>query len=113
MCEKVCKGFFHVFATIGFRQKRPVNAGRQQYRERIEELSTEDFDKTLKTNLYALHWIAQAAVPHMPCSSPVAVESDQTETRLQRFLELSALVYDPSYKGLREVQDNAAVYELD
>lgn len=48
-----------------------INAGRQQYREKIEELSTEDFDKTLKTNLYALHWIAQAAVPHMPAGSAV------------------------------------------
>lgn len=42
-----------------------VNAGRQQYRENIEDLSTEDFDRTMKTNLYALHWIAQAAVPHL------------------------------------------------
>ncbi|MDQ0995871.1 NAD(P)-dependent dehydrogenase (short-subunit alcohol dehydrogenase family) [Phyllobacterium ifriqiyense] len=48
-----------------------VNAGRQQYREKIEELSTDDFDKTMKTNLYALHWIAQAAVPHMPVGSSV------------------------------------------
>lgn len=42
-----------------------INAGRQQYREKIEDLSTEDFDRTMKTNLYALHWIAQAAVPHL------------------------------------------------
>lgn len=42
-----------------------INAGRQQYRENIEDLSTEDFDRTMKTNLYALHWIAQAAVPHL------------------------------------------------
>ncbi|MCZ7497305.1 SDR family oxidoreductase [Agrobacterium tumefaciens] len=48
-----------------------INAGRQQYREAIEELSTEDFDKTMKTNLYALHWITQAAVPHMPAGSAV------------------------------------------
>ncbi len=48
-----------------------VNAGRQQYREKIEELSTEDFDKTMKTNLYALHWIVKAAVPHMPAGSAV------------------------------------------
>jgi hypothetical protein len=31
-----------------------INAGRQQYREKIEDLSTEDFDKTMKTNLYAV-----------------------------------------------------------
>ena len=43
-----------------------VNAARQQYREDIAAVSTADFDATLKTNLYALHWICQAAVPHMP-----------------------------------------------
>ena len=48
-----------------------INAGRQQYREAIDELSTADFDKTMKTNLYALHWIAQAAVPHLPAGASV------------------------------------------
>jgi NAD(P)-dependent dehydrogenase (short-subunit alcohol dehydrogenase family) len=48
-----------------------VNAGRQQYREDISKLTSEDFDKTLKTNLYALHWIAQAAVPHLPTGGAI------------------------------------------
>jgi NAD(P)-dependent dehydrogenase (short-subunit alcohol dehydrogenase family) len=48
-----------------------INAGRQQYREKISEVSSEDFDKTLKTNLYAMHWIAQAAVPHLPAGASV------------------------------------------
>lgn len=48
-----------------------INAGRQQYREKIEDLSTQDFDKTMKTNVYALHWIAQAAVPHLPAGASV------------------------------------------
>jgi NAD(P)-dependent dehydrogenase (short-subunit alcohol dehydrogenase family) len=48
-----------------------VNAGRQQYREKIDELTTEDFDRTMKTNLYALHWIAQAAVPHLRAGAAV------------------------------------------
>lgn len=48
-----------------------VNAGRQQWREHVEELSTEDFDRTMKTNLYALHWICQAASPHLPPGAAV------------------------------------------
>ena len=48
-----------------------INAGRQQYREKVDELTTEDFDRTMKTNLYALHWIAQAAVPHLPAGASV------------------------------------------
>ncbi len=55
-----------------------INAGRQQYRERIEDVSTDDFDRTMKTNLYALHWIAQAAVGHMaPGSSVITTASIQ------------------------------------
>jgi NAD(P)-dependent dehydrogenase (short-subunit alcohol dehydrogenase family) len=48
-----------------------INAARQQFRQNIENLSTSDFDKTLKTNLYALHWISQAAIPHMPPGSAI------------------------------------------
>lgn len=48
-----------------------INAGRQQYREDISQVTSEDFDKTLKTNLYAMHWIAQAAVPHLPAGASV------------------------------------------
>jgi len=48
-----------------------VNAGRQQHREDISKVSSDDFDKTMKTNLYALHWIAQAAVPHLPAGASV------------------------------------------
>ena len=48
-----------------------INAARQQFRESIDELSSDDFDKTMKTNLYALHWIAQAATPHLPPGAAV------------------------------------------
>ena len=41
------------------------NAGKQVSRKSIEEISTEQFDATLKTNLYALFWISQAAAPHL------------------------------------------------
>lgn len=43
-----------------------INAARQQARKSVEEVTSEDFDKTMKTNLYALHWLTQAAVPHLP-----------------------------------------------
>lgn len=48
-----------------------VNAARQQYREDVSKVSTDDFDKTMKTNLYSLHWIVQAAVPHLPAGASV------------------------------------------
>lgn len=42
------------------------NAGRQQYCESIEDLKTEDFDATFKTNVYAMFWITRAALRYVP-----------------------------------------------
>jgi NAD(P)-dependent dehydrogenase (short-subunit alcohol dehydrogenase family) len=47
------------------------NAGRQQARESILDLSSEDFDATMKTNIYAPFWIIKAALPHMPPGSAI------------------------------------------
>jgi NAD(P)-dependent dehydrogenase (short-subunit alcohol dehydrogenase family) len=47
------------------------NAGRQQARESILDLSTEDFDATMKTNIYAPFWIIKAALPHLPPGSVI------------------------------------------
>jgi len=38
------------------------NAGRQQD---ILQLTTENFDSTMKTNIYAPFWIIKASVPHL------------------------------------------------
>jgi NAD(P)-dependent dehydrogenase (short-subunit alcohol dehydrogenase family) len=47
------------------------NAGRQQQRASILDLTTEDFDATMKTNIYAPFWIIKAALPHMPPGSAI------------------------------------------
>jgi len=41
------------------------NAARQQTRASILDISTEDFDATMKTNIYAPFWIIKAALPHL------------------------------------------------
>lgn len=41
------------------------NGGKQQYHEDLAEISDEQFDDTLKTNVYALFWITKAALPHL------------------------------------------------
>ncbi|NQD80414.1 SDR family oxidoreductase [Pseudomonas seleniipraecipitans] len=41
-------------------------AGKQIAQQHISELTTEQFDHTFKTNVYALFWLCKAAVPHMP-----------------------------------------------
>ncbi len=52
-----------------------INAARQQARASVDEVSSEDFDKTMKTNLYALHWLTKAAVPHLPPGASIVTTS--------------------------------------
>ncbi|MBC3784193.1 SDR family oxidoreductase [Spirosoma utsteinense] len=47
------------------------NAARQQARESILDITSEDFDATIKTNIYAPFWIIKAALPHMPAGSAI------------------------------------------
>jgi NAD(P)-dependent dehydrogenase (short-subunit alcohol dehydrogenase family) len=47
------------------------NAGRQHSFDSILDITTEYFDWTMKTNLYALFWITKAAIPHMPPGSAI------------------------------------------
>jgi NAD(P)-dependent dehydrogenase (short-subunit alcohol dehydrogenase family) len=42
------------------------NAARQHSYDSILDMPTEQFDWTLKTNLYAMFWITKVAIPHMP-----------------------------------------------
>jgi hypothetical protein len=41
------------------------NAGKQATQASIDEISSEQFDRTLKTNLYAMFWITRAAQKHL------------------------------------------------
>ena len=54
------------------------NAGRQQARASILDLSSEDFDATMKTNIYAPFWIIKAELPHLkPGASIIGTTSEQ------------------------------------
>jgi NAD(P)-dependent dehydrogenase (short-subunit alcohol dehydrogenase family) len=47
------------------------NAGKQQHVEKLAELSDDQFDETLKTNVYAMFWITKAALPHLAPGSTI------------------------------------------
>ena len=47
------------------------NAGRQISRDSILEITSEQFDETFKTNIYANFWISKAAIPHMKRGSAI------------------------------------------
>ncbi|RXH03076.1 SDR family oxidoreductase [Bradyrhizobium zhanjiangense] len=54
------------------------NAARQQTRASILDVSSEDFDATMKTNVYAPFWIIKAALPHLkPGSCIIGTTSEQ------------------------------------
>ncbi|MGI4022898.1 MAG: SDR family oxidoreductase [Janthinobacterium lividum] len=54
------------------------NAGRQQAHASIMDISSEQFDWTMKTNIYAPFWIIKAALPHLqPGSVIIGTTSEQ------------------------------------
>jgi NAD(P)-dependent dehydrogenase (short-subunit alcohol dehydrogenase family) len=42
------------------------NAARQSAKASITDITTEQFDDTMRTNLYAMFWITKAAMAHLP-----------------------------------------------
>jgi NAD(P)-dependent dehydrogenase (short-subunit alcohol dehydrogenase family) len=71
------------------------NAARQQSRESILDVSSEDFDATMKTNIYAPFWIIKAALPHLkPGACIIGTASEQA--------------YDPSPELYDYAQTKAA-----
>jgi NAD(P)-dependent dehydrogenase (short-subunit alcohol dehydrogenase family) len=54
------------------------NAARQQSHASVLEISSEEFDWTIKTNIYAPFWIIKAALPHLkPGSVIIGTTSEQ------------------------------------
>lgn len=72
------------------------NAGRQQFNESIRTLSTEDFDATFKTNVYAMFWITKAALEYLPAGSSIINTT-------------SVQAYDPSAILLDYAQTKASI----
>src|SRR4051812_5069444 len=72
------------------------NAAFQMSREDISEISTEEFDRTLKTNLYAMFWLTKAAVPHMPAGGAVintsSIQADSPSPQLLPYAMTKAAI---------------------
>ncbi|HVX27662.1 MAG TPA: SDR family oxidoreductase [Parafilimonas sp.] len=74
-CKKLVEDAFNELSGLDI---VVCNAARQQTRESILDISTEDFDATMKTNIYAPFWIIKAALPHLkPGSVIIGTTSEQ------------------------------------
>jgi NAD(P)-dependent dehydrogenase (short-subunit alcohol dehydrogenase family) len=88
-------------------------AGRQQAVEDLADISSTSFDETLKTNVYAMFWIIQEALPHLPpgatiintssvqaySPSPTLVDYATTKAAINTFSK--ALAQQLAPKGIR------------
>jgi NAD(P)-dependent dehydrogenase (short-subunit alcohol dehydrogenase family) len=77
--EAFCKTLVEkAVAALGGLDILVSNAARQQSNESILDISSEDFDATMKTNIYAPFWILKAAIPHLkPGSVIIGTASEQ------------------------------------
>jgi NAD(P)-dependent dehydrogenase (short-subunit alcohol dehydrogenase family) len=67
-CEKLVKD---AVEGLGGLDILVNNAGRQQQAASLEDISTEDFDATMKTNIYAMFWLTKAALNHLQPGSVI------------------------------------------
>ncbi|CTQ34641.1 SDR family oxidoreductase [Jannaschia rubra] len=73
-----------------------VNAGHQKFFESFEKLTSDDFDTTMRTNLYALFWMTQEAAKIMPAGGSIVTTA-------------STQAYDPSASILHYAATKAGI----
>lgn len=89
------------------------NAGRQQSHDLFTEITTEQFDWTMKTNVYAPFWITRAALPHLKPGSAIIITSsvvayeppenlfDYAQTKAANMIYAKVLAKQLASRGIR------------
>jgi NAD(P)-dependent dehydrogenase (short-subunit alcohol dehydrogenase family) len=85
-----------VFAEFGKLDILVNNAAYQSTHERIEDFTTEEFDRTFRTNVYATFWLSRAALPRMRAGGVIINTA-------------SIQAYDPSPELLAYAPTKAAI----
>ena len=95
-CKEVIERAFQEFGKLDILVH---NAAFQMSHDKLEEFTTEEFDRTFKTNVYALFWLGRAALPRMkPNSTMINTASIQA--------------YDPSSNLAPYAATKAAIVSL-
>ena len=88
-------------------------AGKQAWQESIRDITTEQFDATFKTNVYAMFWICKAALEHLPPGAsiintasiqsydPSAILADYAPTKAAIVAFTKALAKQVAKDGIR------------
>lgn len=87
--KEYCRGLVaHAVEELGGLDIVVSNAGKQVWVERIEDISDEQFEDTMKTNIFGMFWLIQAAVPHLePGSSIICTASLEAYDQLPSLLD--------------------------
>ena len=72
------------------------NAAFQMSRDSIQDISTEEFDRTFRTNVYAMFWLCRAALPHMKPGGAIinttSIQSSQPTGQLLPYAATKAAI---------------------
>jgi NAD(P)-dependent dehydrogenase (short-subunit alcohol dehydrogenase family) len=85
------------------------NAAFQEHASRLEELTEEHFDRTIKTNLYGYFHMAKAAVPHMKAGSAIVMTGSVTGIEGSKYL----LDYSMTKGGIHAFTRSLSAHLLD
>ena len=89
MIERVCSDLGGIDILVN-------NAGYQATHTQIEDISTDEFDRVMKTNFYALFWLTRAAVAKMPPGSAIintaSVQAYQPDSVLVHYASTKAAI---------------------
>jgi NAD(P)-dependent dehydrogenase (short-subunit alcohol dehydrogenase family) len=71
-------------------------AGKQKAQQSIADVTTEQFDQTFRTNVYAMFWICKEALPHLPPGATIinttSIQSYQPSPTLLDYASTKAAI---------------------
>lgn len=95
--EKFCKSLVkETVDLLGGLDILVNNAAKQQFIEKFEDVTSEQFQQTFATNVFAMFWISKAAVPHMPAGATIinttSIQSYQPSAGLLDYASTKAAI---------------------